>query len=264
VPHEKPELAAHGGSYFEETDWWTKKRKRNVAGELRFIIPEIVLLRGLRDFNRKLWCRSFPFHAGLYLLITAAVLSVANAWIEPWVAFSMVGAVARAAAWFGLGLTLLGATALFCRRISDPELRNYTTLGDLFNVGAFATAAALVIAGRFSGSMPSVHALARALLTFDTSLHIPALAGCGLVMGAFMAGYVPFTHMGHFVAKYFTYHAVRWDDAPNAADRKMVARIAEQLTYRPTWSAAHVGADGKRTWAEIATTNPAKEDEMRK
>ena len=32
--------------------------------------------------------------------------------------------------------------------------------------------------------------------------------------------------------------------------------MAEYLTYRPNWSAAHMGADGKRTWADIATTNP--------
>jgi hypothetical protein len=56
------------------------------------------------------------------------------------------------------------------------------------------------------------------------------------------------------VAKYFTYHAVRWDDAPNTG--RIAGTMAEYLRYRPTWSARHVGADGTKTWAEVATTPP--------
>jgi len=37
--------------------------------------------------------------------------------------------------------------------------------------------------------------------------------------------YLPFTHMTHFVAKYFAYHQVRWDDAPAWATP----------TLRPEW-----------------------------
>jgi len=55
------------------------------------------------------------------------------------------------------------------------------------------------------------------------------------------------THMSHFIAKYFTYHSVRWDDKPNV-------NLAAYLAYRPAWSATHVGAG--KTWAEIATANP--------
>ena len=39
------------------------------------MIPEMLLLKGLWEFNRKLWYRSFPFHFGLYILIGAAILS---------------------------------------------------------------------------------------------------------------------------------------------------------------------------------------------
>ena len=35
------------------------------------------------------------------------------------------------------------------------------------------------------------------------------------MLSALLAAYIPFTHMSHFVGKYFTYHAVRWDDAAN-------------------------------------------------
>jgi nitrate reductase gamma subunit len=252
VPHEAPERVRHGGSYFEESEWWKKPRRPNLAGELSFMIPEMLFLKGLWEFNRKLWYRSFPFHFGLYLLIGAGALGLLGS-----VLGGLGGALfvlARLCGWAGLVLTVLGGSALFWRRLTDRELRNYTGLGDLVNVGAFAVACALVILGSLRGAMPPLAAFARALLSFDTSLQLPALAGAGLMLGSVITGYIPYTHMAHFVAKYFTYHNVRWDDAPNNAH--IAARVAEYLTYRPTWSAAHVGADGSRTWAEVATTNP--------
>jgi hypothetical protein len=69
-----------------------------------------------------------------------------------------------------------------------------------------------------------------------------------------MTGYIPYTHMGHFVAKYFSYHSVRWGDA--LKDKSMTARLAENLALHPTWSAPHVGADGTKSWGEIATGSP--------
>jgi nitrate reductase gamma subunit len=263
VPHEAPERVTHGGSYFEESEWWKKERRPNLAGELSFMIPEMLLLKGLWEFNRKLWYRSFPFHAGLYLLAGAAALSALGT-VCGGLGFAgaVLLAIARVCAWAGLALTTVGGVALFWRRLTDSELKNYTGLGDLLNVGAFATACVLVIIGTLSGSMPSLPTLARALLTFDSTVKLPAVASAGLMLGSVILGYIPYTHMGHFVAKYFTYHTVRWDDTPN--NQQIAVRVAEYLTYRPTWSAPHIGADVTKTWGEIATTNPPTSQEVRK
>ncbi|MGA2990881.1 MAG: respiratory nitrate reductase subunit gamma [Candidatus Korobacteraceae bacterium] len=252
VPHEAPERVRHGGSYFEEAEWWKKERRPNLAGELSFMVPEMLFLKGLWEFNRKLWYRSFPFHFGLYLMIGAAALGVLGSVLgAPGAALLLL---ARLCGWIGLVLTVLGGAALFWRRLTDPELRNYSGVGDLVNVGAFAVACALVILGALTGAMPPLAAFARALLTFDTSLQLPGVAAAGLMLGALITAYVPYTHMGHFVAKYFTYHNVRWDDEPNNA--RISAKVAEYLSYHPTWSAAHVGADGTKTWVDVATANP--------
>ena len=77
--------------------------------------------------------------------------------------------------------------------------------------------------------------------------------------GSALCAYIPLTHMSHFIAKYFTYHSVRWDDAPAVTNDKVRREIARYLTYRPTWAARHLGADGVRTWADIATTSPPQE-----
>ena len=74
VAHEGGGRAAYGGSYLEETDWWQKPRQVSLLGELKVMVPEILFLVALREHNRKLWTRSFPFHFGLYLVGGTTVL----------------------------------------------------------------------------------------------------------------------------------------------------------------------------------------------
>ena len=265
VPHEDPEKVKHGGSYFEDKDWWTHKRRFNLAGELRVMVPEMLFLNALREHNRKLWFRSFPFHFGLYMLAgtcglvlaaalaglaaPAAIAGAAGALLH--VLYTVTGVV-------GAALAVAGAVALLHRRLTDPELKTYTTPGDIFNLLFFVVALGVLAVGFAlrSPQDPGVVAVVRGLLTFDTTLRMPALFATGVVLCALLAAYIPLTHMAHFVGKYFTYHSVRWNDQVNLRGSAIEAKLTEYLTYRPTWSAAHVGADGKRTWADIATTNP--------
>jgi hypothetical protein len=73
--------------------------------------------------------------------------------------------------------------------------------------------------------------------------------------------YLPFTQMMHFVAKYFTYHEVRWDDEPVEAGSKLDRELKKLLGQSPTWAGPHVRADGKKTWVDIATDIGKPEDE---
>jgi len=59
--------------------------------------------------------------------------------------------------------------------------------------------------------------------------------------------------------KYFMYHWVRWEDTPNLKGGRIEAAILKNLGFRPTWAAPHIGADGKKTWAEIAS--PGREED---
>lgn len=265
VPHEDPERVEHGGSMFEELDWWTRPPSRNLAGELRAMFTEILFLKALYDFNRKLWYRSYPFHLGLYLLAGAGGLVLLAALFTLFAPSILAGAPALVLHWAyfvsgaaGVLLCVLGALGLLHQRLTDPNLKGATVPGDLFNLCFFIVALSLLAAGFLlkGPDAPGVVAVAVGLLTLDRGLSIPALWGSGILLCALLAAYIPLTHMSHFIGKYFTYHAVRWDDAPTVLNKRIAVRLAEYLTYRPTWSAAHVGADGKRSWADIATTNP--------
>lgn len=267
VPHEDPVRVKHGGSYFEEGNWWAKPPRFNLLGEVRFMVPEMLFLKGLWEFNRAMWLRSFPFHFGLYLLIATIGLVGVTAVLDLIGPGVVAGALGLGLHWLytvtgfaGVVLAICGAVALLLRRLTAEDLKTYTTAGDIFNLCAFIVALGLLFAGfLLKGSeSPSTVALVRAILTFDASVKVPGLLAVGLVLSALLAAYIPFTHMSHFIGKYFTYHSVRWNDQPLRSGDRMEKKLAEYLTYKPTWAARHVGADGTKTWAQVATTNPAE------
>lgn len=268
VPHEAPARAAHGGSYFETGEWWHERRQANRIAEWTFMAREIVFLHALHEHNRPLWYRSFPFHFGLYLLIVAtggvladaAVIAATGAAVP-----GSLGAFLRAAcAWVGgsgLALTLGGAIALFAYRRTNPALRTSTTPGDLFNLAFFAAALGLVAAGTITApaGSPGLAAIASGVLTWNVSLQVPGLLAAGLMLAALLVAYIPLTHMSHFIGKYFTYHAVRWDDRPMAGNRRIAAALAESLTYRSRWSAGHVAGGKTATWADVVAADPTRD-----
>ncbi len=231
------------------------------------MVPEMLFLKALREHNPSLWYRSFPFHFGLYLLIATVVLVLGTAVATLAAPAAMAGALGsalsvayRVTGVAGVALALVGAVGLLHRRLTDEKLRVYNTAGDYFNLAWFLVAFGVLAAGyafRPAGT-PSTPAIVAGLLTWDTTLQIPGLLAAGLLLSAVLAAYIPFTHMSHFVGKYFTYHAVRWDDAVNRRGGAIERKLAEYLTYRPTWAAPHVKADGAKTWADVATTNPTQ------
>jgi nitrate reductase gamma subunit len=272
VPHEPPERAAHGGSHFEQSSASATPARPHHWGTLKALAAEVMTLKALREWNRPLWWRSFPFHAGLYLLIVAIPLVTAAAALTIWFPSlaagwpgSLLRTLSRLTGTAGLVLAPAGAAALLHRRLTDADLRRSTTTGDVFNLGAFVVSLTLLAAGfafRPAGA-PGPLALAVGLLSWDTALAVPPLTSGGLILSALLAAYIPFTHMSHFVGKYFTYHAVRWDDAANRPGGAIGKAMATYLTYRPTWAAPHVGADGTRTWADIAASTPPTDKAVR-
>jgi nitrate reductase gamma subunit len=253
VPHE-PGRNKYGGSYFEEYEWWKHPRSRSLVSELVYMAQEIVLLRAVWEHNRKLWWFSFPFHIGLYLLTAAAgllLLSAAAGGIGlDWTGWGVVLSVLAGA---GYLLGGAGAVGLVGKRLLERDLAAYTTRESWLNLAlllvVFGTG--LVALGG-AGSAGEARAFVSALVRADTSLAVSPAVGVHVLSVMVFLAWLPFSRMMHFVAKYFTYHQVRWDDAPLERGGRM-ERELEQLLQQPvTWGAAHVGADGKKTWGEVA------------
>jgi len=269
--------AAYGGSYLEELNWWTKPRRSSLVGELKVMVPEIVLLAGVWKHNRRHWLRSFPFHFGLYLLAGVMVLLVvggvavaggarvsAQAGLAGSLLFHLTGLLGFA----GLGLSLLGAVALLVRRACERDYREYTKHADYFNLLFFVAVFVVALAAHAVDDphFAALRAHVARLVTFDfSSAGAPSgsptvLGAAEIVLVSLLLAYVPLTHMSHFFTKWFTYHAVRWNDEPNLPGGKIESEVAKVLQYPVSWSAPHIRGDGKKTWVDVASAGVEEEE----
>ncbi len=262
VPHEKGR-ARYGGSYLENYEWWTKPREKSLTSEFLYMFQEIAFLKAVWEHNRPLWWFSVPFHNGLYLLIGAVGLLALGTILE------LVGVSASSWAWWqslvlfaggiGYGLGAIGALGLLTKRLFDPKLRDFSPPVTVFNLllllALFVTGLwAVVSADYFAGFSSYIGAL----LSADTSLTVPAAMAIHLTVGLVFLAYLPFTQMMHFVAKYFTYHEVRWNDEPLEVGGRLEKKLQRLLGQTVTWNGPHVHADGKKTWVDIAIEENGK------
>ncbi|MEI7671290.1 MAG: respiratory nitrate reductase subunit gamma [Deltaproteobacteria bacterium] len=280
VRHETAAKAAYGGSYLEELNWWDKKQERSLFNEIRYMLPEILFLRGLWKENRTLWWVSFPFHFGLYLMIATFGLLLLHAVVTlgsdypvsgdtmrhhlPLGAFiSFLNGLIVVMGWSGLSLGNIGSVGLLYKRWTEPELRNYSSFSDYFNLlfiflFFFSALCASVFADPL---LEGAKAYTFGLLTGGLPLNAYSpgqsiSGGVAILSASLLVAYIPLTHMSHMFMKYFLYHQVKWDDAPNRRGGRIEAAIMENLELKPTWKAKHVDADGRKSWRDIASSAP--------
>ena len=270
VPHEASR-AAHGGSYLEEVDWWLKPREVSKAAELKAMGTEILFLEALHKHNRPMWRSSFPFHFGLYLVIAATGLMVgggvlsllASGFAGSGLGGLWYGAVVVLGA-VGLALSIYGALGLLSRRLSSPDLADFTTGADIFNLAFFVVAFGCALATfiLFDRDFSLVSSFVGNLVSFRfepvASGAAGVMVGLSVSLLAVLVAYIPLTHMSHFVGKYFAYHSVRWGDEPNLKGGPQEAGIMANLMQKVTWSAPHIQSGGEKNWVEVATMDYKK------
>jgi nitrate reductase gamma subunit len=254
IPHEKGK-GKYGGSYLEEFEWWRKPRRNSRIAPVVYMLQEILLMRGIWKNNRSLWPFSLLLHAGIYLFVIALLLHIVNAlFIITGVPGSIANVFLNIASVVALAGYLaggLGAVSLILKRRFDHNYRPFTTIGMYFRLvflaavflsglwAWFGTGNFAVDTSNFTKNLFTLNSGANA--TIPLSVHI--------IISLLFIIYLPFTDMLHFIAKYFTYHAVRWNDAP--VNEKMEEKL-KALVYQSTdWSAPHVPSG--KSWAEVAS-----------
>ena len=271
VAHE-PGKAHYGGSYLEEFEWWKKPREVSLFGELKVMIPEILFLVALKEHNPKLWVRSFPFHFGLYLTIGATALMMLGGALGAVVPDVMVGGLGSffqyavmGFAWVGLILSIFGALGLLQRRLTDPELKDFTAPADIFNLVFFIVAFGVTLATAIL--VDPQFTIAQGFVSGLVTFNFAGFGGEGLegllpmisvILLSLLIVYVPLTHMSHFIGKYFAYHAIRWNDTPNLAGGPQEKEIHAVLGQKVTWAASHIQGEGNKTWVDVATEEQSK------
>lgn len=263
VAHEKGR-ADYGGSYLEDVDWWKKKRESSLAGELKVMIPEILLLAGVWEHNRSQWLRSFPFHFGLYMLtgfivlvIIGGIVVAAGGTVSA-ESNSFLYTLTNIFGYVGLVLALLGSVLLLGRRLLNEDYREYTKPSDFFNLYFFVATLAVALIAHLTvdTGFTALRAYFAQLVTFGgVSSEISFLTGLEVILASLIIAYIPLTHMSHFFTKWFMYHHIRWSDEPNMKGGPFEEKIGKLLENPVSWSAPHIRGDGKKNWVDVATSD---------
>jgi nitrate reductase gamma subunit len=262
IPHEKGK-SHYGGSYFEELDWWTHPANTSRWAEMKEMAKEIFFIQSMYHNNRSLWAFSFPFHAGLYLLVGfvllvfgGGALTLAGIPVIPGSSSTVVRLVFSLTIFLGVGgsaIALLGAAGLLVSRFVKRELRMTSVWTDYANLllllGVFISA--IFMWATVDPGFDLTRGFASGIISFRPVTELPPAAGAHYFLAAVFLLWLPFTHMTHFVGKYFTYHKVRWEDTPNLKASPLESAVKEALGYRIIWSAPHIKSNG--SWAEAAT-----------
>jgi nitrate reductase gamma subunit len=257
-----------GGSYLEDREWWTSpKEEKSFLKEMKFMGEEVLFFKEYRRLNPSYWYYVFPFHIGAFTYMVFAVVLIIGALtqiggieisgLSPFLWGQLLYYATPVLGGIALIFGSLGSIALLSRRIFNTDLKPYTRRIEYFNLVLILS---LFLTGTLSWALyDHVFAVYRqyfvGLLTFNGVPGINPLTIANILLVLITIAYLPFTNMMHFFAKWFTYHKIRWDDAPNLRGSSLESKLESIHNLPLTWKAPHIQELG--CWSDIAGEKPA-------
>lgn len=235
VPKEGAGRARYGGSYLEQSEWWNKPREIDHFNETREILKEMIFIKKLFVNQRSLWWASYAMHLGIYVMFCWSILLFITAFLSN----TILVAITQVVGVVGFGLCIIGCISLFIRRFCDPILRRYTTPLEYGNIGLLLVV--LVTGGISWLFLASPFSVAQSLVHLSPFAYSP-LVVIHLILLTCMFIYIPLSKMSHYVAKFFTYHRVLWDNDPNVAHSEVERRFKDNAAHPSAsqWSSSCV------------------------
>ncbi len=188
IPKGPRERQRYGGSYFEDSDWWTNPRDTSHKSEVAFVLKEVFLLRGVWENFRALWLWSWLLHWGLYLYLLTTLFAIAEVLLPAGASFGMLHAVVVYGYRMACPLGLAGALGLLGMRTWHSRVRAFTTRFGIFDL--------LLLGSIFATGMLSLNAGSAGLdshgprlVRFPTFLgNHPARLACSLRFSCLFPG----------------------------------------------------------------------------
>jgi nitrate reductase gamma subunit len=258
IAHE--EHRAYGGFYLEEPEWWPRSRGKRLIGEITFMMQEIFLFRQCFMRNRSLWFVSYPLHMGVYLLAIWFFLLICGTlmnFTDNPVAAGSTAVVGRITYSVTVVIGVLsfvlgtfGSIGLLVQRLAKRSLRIYSSIADYLNLICLA---AVFGSGLYAWYLNDrgfdiIRGYVEDLITFNRLSNMSPATAIHIILTALFIAYLPFTRMIHFVAKYFAFHHVRWDDKPNNRGSHLERQLEKLLKQPIMWSAPHIE---KKKWNQL-------------
>ena len=251
IPKGPRERQRYGGSYFEESEWWTTPEMGNHRSETAFVVKEVLLLRGVWENFRALWLWSWLLHWGLYLYVLATLLAVTEICLSAGLSSAALHAAVIYSYATACVLGLAGALGLLVMRSLHSRLKAFTTrigIFDLLLLGSIFATGTMSMSGGPTGLVNMV----RDLLGSPTFLgETRVVWHVHLILVACFLAYFPFSHMTHAYMKFFTWHDIRWDDSPSSGDARAAEVLAVNLARQSSWAAPHIASGNTASWSEV-------------
>jgi nitrate reductase gamma subunit len=236
----------YGGSFMEDLDYVGKKRHHIRINGILDMASEVFWLKKVKEYNRYgMWPFSFAMHWGIYLLVLWIVLML----IERLFNWGAIEPVTNALVIIALFIGAFGSLGLLLKRISNEELAGYTAPVDYFNLLFMLAIFCAGIIAFFTGPLFFMDARSyiAGVLSFE-SVTVPFWLGLHFLLFELFVIYMPFSKLFHYIAKYFTFDKIFWDDILNIKGSAVDKRITSQLGYKLTWLGPHIAPD--KTWVE--------------
>ncbi|MEW6572745.1 MAG: hypothetical protein AB1374_03815 [Bacillota bacterium] len=240
----------YGGSYMEEVDYVKKPRHHQRIGGLLDMASEVFLLKKVKEHNRfGMWPFSFSMHWGIYLFFLWILLLL----VETLFKLEFLVPLTNVCGVIALFIGAFGSLGLFLKRIGNDKLSLYTTPDDYFNLlflmAIFGTG--IISWSTVDPGFLYTRALINQVIFFESPpVALPFWVWLNLLLFELFLIYMPFSKLFHYVAKYFTFDKIFWDDAFKIKDSPADKQCVKQLGYVVTWSGPHI-VPGK-TWLDEA------------
>jgi len=261
IPHDKG--YQHGGSYFEEFEWWNKPQEKNSIRSALYMLKQYFLFSGYFRRKRGYWLSLYPWHIGFYLIVLFHILTFFGAltMVTTDIAISSVSISGLGVGLYYLTLVIavgsfifgsFGSIGMLIARLAKNDLKDYAAPVNYFNYIFFLIVflSGLLSWAFFDPTLSAYREFWVSLITFQYTAVEPATYAHIILFSLFLI-YLPFTRSTHYITILFAYFGVLWGDKPNLRGGKIEKEIGELLEKPVSWSAPHIQSVKK--WSDIAT-----------
>lgn len=263
IPHESG--YKHGGSYFEEPEFWKKPRRINRFRDMLELAKQYFTMAAYIKRTPSYWMGLLPWHIGFYAIVTfdaflwldailmktIGIQIAASASIGGEILYYMTIVLALSS--FILGT--IGSIILLLKRIFDDKLRDYASPQNYFNyiffLAVFVTGlAAWAIGDSTFGSYREFWAGVFSL----QSVGISGIETAHVLLFALFLFYLPFTRSTHYITIPLSFLKIRSSDAPNFGGDVSDRKLQDALGLANQWSGPHIQTG--KNWGEVVSNIP--------
>lgn len=170
------------------------------ASQLGELVLEVLELKSLFHYNRRIWSPSLVMHWGIYIVFIWLILLPTGL---PGVSYlGPAGAVAA----------LVGSLLLLVVRLAYGELRRVSCPVEYVNLLLVFSVSLSGLAGGFFTHAALTRDYLISLVSLNPNPPASPLFLLTIVLLEVFFVYLPFSRMVHFAAKYFSYHKVKWGE----------------------------------------------------